>query len=145
MTDATDTKTWATAVSRHENNGRMIIFRFVRDFGPGFDRLSQPVRIILAWKYDSETGMPVSDEREQMDTLEDAIEAHVEKDGFANLVLVSTGENLREWTCYAASEDGFLLRLNSALSNHPRYPIDIHISEDPAWDMYEKFRRELVE
>ena len=145
MADASTGRTWATATSRHESNGRAIIFRFIKDFVHGFSRQQQPIRIILAWNYDSETGMPTTDERERMDIMEDALAPMVERDGFASLVLVSTGEGLREWTYYAGSEDEFMIRLNRGLADQPRFPIDIHISDDAQWAMYDEFRRNLVE
>lgn len=43
-----------------------------------------------------------------MNLLEDALESVLKEDGFATLALVSTGEDLREWTYYAKSEDEFM-------------------------------------
>ena len=145
MNGASPGRQWAMATSRHEGNGRAIIFRYIQDFVNGFNKQSQPIRIIVAWSYDSETGMPATEERQRMDAMEDALALTVEKDGFASLVLVSTGEGLREWTYYARSKDEFMSRLNLGLANHPRFPIDIHISADPKWAMYDEFRRNVVE
>jgi hypothetical protein len=133
-------QTWATATSTNQSNGRVIIFRYVDVFAPSFNRSSQPARIILAWKYQSEKGMPVLEERQRMDLMEDALEPLMEKDGFATLALVSTGENLREWTYYAKSEDEFIARLNKALAGKPAFPIEVHTATDPKWAMYEKFK-----
>ena len=76
-------QTWATATSTNKSNGRVIIFRYLDVFVPSFNPSSQPARIILAWKYQSEKGMPVLDERQRMDLMEDALEPLMEKDGFA--------------------------------------------------------------
>ena len=75
-----------------------------------------------------------------MDLMEDALEPQMEKDGFATLALVSTGENLREWTYYAKSEGEFMARLNKALAGKSAFPIDVHKAADPKWAMYEKFK-----
>jgi len=136
---------YATAVSTNESNGRAIVFRFVHDFGPGFDRTALPDRIILVWKYQSAGGMPAVAERQRMDALEDAVDPVVSRDGFAALVLVSTGENLREWIYYTRSEDGFLKRLNRALAGKSAFPIEIHAAADPLWTTYEKFKAGLKE
>jgi Family of unknown function (DUF695) len=136
---------WATATSRNESTGRAIIFRFVKEFGKKFERHRQPVRAILAWKYETETGMPSYVERQRMDLMEDALAETLEKSGFATLALVSTGEGLREWTYYAGSESEFFALLNQGLSAHAAYPINIHISEDPQWSMYNEFRQDVVE
>jgi len=75
-----------------------------------------------------------------MDAMEDLLQHTLEKDGFATLALVSTGENLREWTYYVKSEEEFFSRLNEALAEKPAFPIDIHTAADPTWGMYEKFK-----
>ena len=133
-------QTWALATSTNPSNGRQIVFRYVSEFGPNFQRSSLPVRIILEWKYQSENGMPVVTERQLMDSMEDLLGPQVEKGGLAKLALVSTGENLREWTYYAKSEAEFMAGLNNALAGKPAFPIDVHRAIDPTWAMYEKFK-----
>jgi hypothetical protein len=131
---------WATAISTHAGNGRKIIFRFAQEFSPDFVRASQPIRGIIVWKYQSESGQPITDEHQRMNLLEDALEPVFERDHFATLALVSTGEGLREWTYYARSEDEFMTRLNCALEGAPAFPIEIHIASDPQWQSYEEFK-----
>jgi hypothetical protein len=58
MPVGSDVQEWATAISTNADNGRRIVFRYARQFHPSFDRASQPVRIILAWNYESESGQP---------------------------------------------------------------------------------------
>jgi hypothetical protein len=132
---------WATAIATDATNGRKIIFRYAKELNPEFDRASQPDRIIVVWRYQSESGQPVRDEHDQMNELEDALEPVLYVDNFATLALVSTGENLREWTYYARSEDEFMTRLNGALAGRDAFPIEIHMAADPEWGMYETFRR----
>jgi hypothetical protein len=127
----------------NEDNGRRIIFRFAEAFHAGFERRLKPVRIIIAWKYRSETGQPVSEEHQRMNQMEDLLESALDQDSVAILALVSTGENLREWTYYSRSEDEFMARLNFALTDSPRFPIEIHIAHDPSWDTYERFRSSM--
>jgi len=131
-------KTWGTATSK-DATGRTVIFRFVDTFDAGFNRSEQPVRIILAWKYQGTNGMPLPAERERMDAMEDLLLPVVERDDFSTLALVSTGDNLREWIYYARSEEGFLERLNQALGGQEPFPIKIHVTSDPAWANYQEF------
>jgi hypothetical protein len=140
-----DVELWATAISTHASNGRKIIFRFAKEFNPAFARTSQPIRIIIAWKYESETGMPSTEELQRMDVLEDALDSVLYQDSFATLALVSTGEDLREWTYYAKSEDGFSARFDYAISELPEFPIEIHSECDANWDMYEQFKAGMNE
>ncbi|OUC15135.1 MAG: hypothetical protein B0A82_08535 [Alkalinema sp. CACIAM 70d] len=140
-----DVVTWATATSTHATNGRVIVFRYAKEFRPAFEKSSLPNRVILVWRYQSQSGMPATAEREAMDRLEDLLTPFLEKPGFATLSLVSTGENLREWTYYVKSEAEFLQTLNKALSGQPRFPIEIHAAPDPKWSTYEHFRQGVRE
>lgn len=140
-----DVVTWATATSTHATNGRVIVFRYAKDFRTTFQKSSLPIRVILVWHYDSQSGMPAKSEREAMDRLEDLLGPVIEKSKLAVLPLVSTGENLREWTYYARSEEEFLRALNTALANQPRFPIEIHAAPDPEWLTYEYFREGVRE
>jgi Family of unknown function (DUF695) len=132
-------QSWATATSTHSSNGRVIVFRYISDFVAGFERSTQPVRVILVWKYKGRNGMPIPKVRERMDEMEDLLAPVVEADGFASLALVSTGENLREWIYYVKTEDGFLERINQALGGRSEFPIEIHTAQDPTWSNYQTF------
>jgi Family of unknown function (DUF695) len=132
---------WATAVSKHNENGRVITFRFAEEFHPEFDRTSQPDRIIIAWKYASETGQPMLTEHQRMNLLEDKLERLLAEE-CATLALVSTGENLREWVYYTRSEDEFMARLGEALAG-TTLPLEIYTAVDPTWNSYEAFKDHL--
>ena len=121
------------------------MFRYAKDFREGFQRSAFPDRVILVWKYKSESGMPLPTEREAMDRMEDLLEPLVEKSGTSVLALVSTGENLREWIFYAKTEQEFLAALNKALTGQPRFPIEIHAGRDSQWSSYERFRKGVRE
>jgi hypothetical protein len=55
------------------------------------------------------------------------------------VALVSTGDNLKEWTYYAKSENDFLRRLNAALGHKKPFPIEVHAGPDSQWSTYTKF------
>jgi hypothetical protein len=114
MSNLSSAQTWATAVSRNEAQGTAIVYRYVKTFPENFLRSQQPDRIIIVWRYQGEKGMPSTKERKHMDDFEDAL-SPLEKDGFSTLALVSTGDNIKEWTYYTKAENTFLERLNSAL------------------------------
>ena len=129
---------WATAVSKNESAGTAIVYRYIKEFRKDFARDKQPDRIIVVWRYQGEKGMPSQEERGRMDELEDSLAA-LQAYEFSTLALVSTGDNLKEWTYYAQNEDEFLRRLNDALHAQQPFPIEIHASPDPQWTTYEKF------
>ncbi|HNC53259.1 MAG TPA: DUF695 domain-containing protein [Accumulibacter sp.] len=136
---------WATAISKQEGTGRAIVFRYAKEFRAGFERSIFPHRVILVWKYQSESGMPVPREREAMDRMEDLLGPLVDTSGVSVLALVSTGENLREWIFYARAESEFLAALNQALTGQPRFPIEVHTARDAEWSSYERFRKGVRE
>ena len=140
-----DVRIWATAISTNAHNGRKIIFRYAKDFSATFRRDSQPVRIIIVWKYQSESGQPVSEDHQRMNQLEDVLESVFKDDSFTTLALVSTGENFREWIYYAKSESEFEARFDYALDGMPKFPIEIHIASDPTWDSYQRFKAGIKE
>lgn len=140
-----DVQMWATAISTNANSGRKIIFRYAKQLSARFDRGSQPIRIIIVWKYQSVNGMPNAEDHDRMNLLEDTLQSVLNGDRFATLALVSTGEDLREWTYYSRSEDEFIERLNHAFADMPKFPIEIHTACDPSWEMYEKFKAGVSE
>lgn len=139
MVPSSNVRTWATAISTNAHDGRKIVFRYAQELNPVFDPASQPVRIIMVWKYESEGGQPTAEDYQRMNLLEDTLESALNQD-LATLALVSTGEGLREWTYYVRSEDEFLARLNYAFPGSPRFPIEIHTAYDPNWDVYRDFK-----
>lgn len=98
MAVSSNVRMWATAISTNAHNGRKIIFRYAKGLSASFDWAFQPVRIIIVWTYQSESGQPMSEDHQRMNELEDMLESVLKEDSFATLALVSTGEDLREWT-----------------------------------------------
>lgn len=131
---------WATAISSHPSSDRKIVLRYIKQFQPTFNRTLFSDRIIITWRYTSDSGMPSKADSERMNLLEDLLQPVTEGAGLAGLVLVSTGENLREWIYYAQSEESFFRALNSALAAQARFPVQIHAAKDSSWSTYERFR-----
>jgi hypothetical protein len=144
MSNLSSAQTWATAVSRNEAQGTAIIYRYMKTFPENFLRSQQPDRIIIVWRYQGEKGMPSPEERQRMDDFEDAL-SPLEKDGFSTLALVSTGDNLKEWTYYTRAEHAFLERLNLALRSRAPFPVEIHASADAKWSTYQQFIEGVAE
>jgi hypothetical protein len=136
-------QSWAIAQSKNPTNGHVIVFRYMDIFPPAFNRANQATRAVVVWRYQTETGMPMQSERKQMDAFEDLLEPALEKSGIATLALVSTGEGLREWTYYAKSEELFFQQLNNALKTHAKFPVEIHVGQDPTWSTYDQFVKQV--
>lgn len=138
-------KQWATAVSKNESDGTAIIYRFAKGLSKSFRRSSQPQRVVIQWQYTGDKGMPARAEVDLMNELEDSLSPFVAPDGFATLAVVSTGNNLREWIYYAKSETEFLERMNKALADKPRFPIQVVAAADPKWSSYETLKSSVRE
>ena len=136
---------WVTATSTRPSNGHVIVYRFIKDFAPGFEQSAMPTRFTFVWRYESSTGMPSPSERESMDRMEDLVSSRLVPTGTAALVLVSTGEGVRRWIYYAKSEEAFASQLKLALAQAPRFPVELHVAEDREWSSYKAFRQALQE
>jgi hypothetical protein len=135
---AEDGKIWATATATRPSDGRVIVYRFIQEYSPTFDRSKYPIRVTLSWKYSSETGMPSVPERESMDKLEDQVGPQL-KPPVASLALVRTGNNLRQWTFYASSEATFRRKLEQALKAGTPHTFEVEATPEPRWETYEQF------
>ena len=144
MSPTSDIQEWATAVSRHATEDKAIVYRYASKFSSAFSRGTQPDRIDVIWEYAAPSGMPSPDERERMDELEDLLAPTIEAAGFASLVLVSTGENVRMWMYYAVSQEAFVQKLNVALRGRPVFPIDLTFDRDPNWEAFDAFLSGVV-
>jgi hypothetical protein len=142
---AEDGRTWATAVSKQQSTGRAIVFRYVYTFPSSFLQRDFPDRVIIVWRYTSETGMPATAEREHMEELENLLVPAVEANALSVLALVSTGEGRREWIFYTRSESSFMDKLNQGLRAGPRFPIEIQAAPDPTWTTYQTFKQGIRE
>jgi hypothetical protein len=136
---------WATAISRNESAGTAIVFRYIKEFAPGFVRGAQPIRIIITWNYEGAKGMPNADTNGRMIEMEDVLDPAVSANALSTLSLVSTGNGLKEWIYYTKSEAEFLARLNAALGPLAAFPIEIYVEKDPTWKSYETFRKGVKE
>lgn len=129
---------WATATSTNKSDGTVIVFRYIKQFHKDFDRRKQLQRIIIVWRYQGQNGMPSRGDRVRMDELEDALEPLL-TNGLSTLALVSTGNNLREWTYYARDEEEFFSGFREALKSREPYPLEVHLAPDPEWRTYKDF------
>ncbi len=139
-------ETWAIATAKGDDGSRVIIYRFIDELGPrAGDRATQPERVTVSWPYDAaaNNGMPTDVDKAGMDELEDLLDPVVDRDGFANLALVTTGEGERLWTWYTRSGTEFRARLDRALRGHGPYPVKIDVAADPGWTDWTQLRAGL--
>jgi len=116
-------------------NGFPIIYKFVNEFPHEDLRSKYPRLVVVSWEYDGsrKNGMPENSVNEKMMQLEDALEEGIENLGISTHVYSRTGNNLKEFVYHIRNDEEFIEALNSTLSSHKRYPIEITFYEDKEW------------
>ena len=84
-----------------------------------------------------ENGQPTKDELDALHSFENRLIAEVEKDKSAWLVAILTGRAEREFVFYLQEPQLFLQRLSDMPQEQERYPIEIHLEEDPNWSYFD--------
>ena len=115
-----------------------VIFKLVDELPDETTVGALPSLTVISWKYDgsSNNGMPTQDAHKPMKDLELAIESEIVREDFCRHAFSRTGNGLKELVYYVADRDAFMSKLNAALCNHPRYPIEIDFYDDPQWDSF---------
>jgi len=122
-------------------DGYPVIYKLV-DEPPSDDaRAKHPWLTVIAWQYDGSenNGMPDDALLEQMDLLERRLEKLID-DGQSVHAYSRTGKDLKELVYYIRDRDEFIGALNDALSDDPRYPINIDFYKDESWEDFERLR-----
>ena len=126
---------WAIAEGRTEEYTFQVRFRRVA--GDAYRR-ALPKRLNIFWamsKPDS-AGMASREEIERLHAFEDRLLAAVEPDGNAILAVVLTGRGEREFVFYVRDPQEFMTRLSAMPQEESRYPIEVHLTDDPDWEYY---------
>ncbi len=76
-----------------------------------------------------------------MKDLEQAIADGPINDGVCRHAYSRTGNGLKELVYYTSDRERFMAAFNTALSDHPQFPLEIVFNDDPKWDDF----RELLD
>lgn len=128
-------------LARTYEDGRPVLYKALMDKLPAAAaREKLPWLTIIEWQYDGSenNGMPPESETIRMATLEDAISAQLEREGFLRHAYSRTGNDLKELVYYVNDRDTFIEAFNAALAGHQRYPIEITFHEDSRWQYLEE-------
>ncbi|MDH6533509.1 DUF695 domain-containing protein [Parabacteroides sp. 52] len=127
---------WFTAFSENET-GHMITVC-------GRDELQEFVqsgkfkeRVEITWKYEGDNkGMPLEEQAEFMEEVQETLRKAMEKDKLSILTSVYTGGGEKIWVYYTRTVRVFGERLNEVLSSFELLPISIYTEIDPDWEEY---------
>jgi hypothetical protein len=131
---------WSVAEVVHDD-GQVTTVRFRQR--PSLEtREALPEQFTVEWAFEetSSVGLPTSKANGEAAKAEALFVPHLQAEGRALLVVVSTGEGVREWFFYCRDSFEMQARLNEALSGvEARFPVKLHSGHDPEWRVYEQF------
>ncbi|GAA0741070.1 DUF695 domain-containing protein [Gaetbulibacter jejuensis] len=94
------------------------------------------VEFIWTFEALTENGIPTPEENIFMQKVEDALIENLEIDLQSVLTIVYTHDGVRTSVFYTKSVPEFLKRINKALSQFKKLPIEIMNEKDVDWDLY---------
>lgn len=122
-------------IGTYQEDGFPVVLKFVNELPDHELRQQYGWLTVISWKYDGSerNGMPPEETNEQMMALEHAIDESLQMKGLCKHAYSRTGNNLKELVYYISDRDEFMKHFNSALAEHPTYPIEINFYEDRTW------------
>jgi hypothetical protein len=123
--------------------GRPVLIRVRTDLDPAVTRPRWSHRLAVVWTFplegsEGQHGLPTSDQQAAMTRLEQALAIGLEDPGVAVLTSIATSCGQREWIWYCRPAAELNPAFNAALKGHPRYPLQLHLTADPAWGGYQR-------
>ncbi|WMD22475.1 DUF695 domain-containing protein [Achromobacter seleniivolatilans] len=123
---------WAVGETRV--NDLSVIVRFRTELPSAADRELNENLIIISWPYIGiASGMPNDEDKKNTNSFEEAIENGFENSSIGVQVACLTGNHLKEWRYYTHDVEAFLDAFNACLAEHPVYPINLRMFQDPDW------------
>lgn len=122
-----------------EENAKPVVLRARNALPEIIDLKAYQWLAVIKWTYKAkDNGMPLKEEDDRMYELETILETYLEEKAVCFLMVSRTGNGYREWEYHTKNRDEFMKELNRAVSDKPKYPIEISFYEDPNWDSFKK-------
>lgn len=136
MLESADSAIWEIAEGRTNEYPFQVRFRKPSS---NINKSHYPKRLNVFWsmRAPSDQGLATKEELEDLHTFEDQLVAAVERDESVILVAVLTGRSEREFVFYVKDPQIFVQRLSEMPQEEERYPIEIHLEDDPEWAYFE--------
>lgn len=132
--EAANSDAWS--IAKGKNPEKPTVLRFRPSLEAHLGDENYPRRLAIFWKYEAEdaTGMPTDSQSADMKDFEDILIEALDHDRLAVLAFVFTANGTREWNFYLSDANEVGIRINKALSDVPKLPIDLNVEDDPNWD-----------
>lgn len=123
-------------IARGTNPENPTVLRFRPSLEAFLGDKNYPRRLEITWKFEAvdATGMPSETQSADMKSFEDLIIEALDPERIAVLAFVFTSAGSREWHFYLSDVSEVGIRINKALANVPRLPIELNVEDDPNWD-----------
>lgn len=121
-----------------ENDENVFLLRFRPHLESFIKTGEYKKRLIITWFYESTDSslLPSECDLEFMENVENSLVDILESDIQAVLAFVYTSGNEREWNWYMKDKDETIKRINQALSEFEKLPIELTVEEDENWSEY---------
>jgi hypothetical protein len=128
-------------ITESNEDGMRVIWKVLNGRPSPSDEDTLRIAAVVDWHYEGSqfNGMPAPAVNEQMLAFEHALAEKVEAPNVCRLVFSRTGNNLKQFVYYVHDNEEFLKRLNDALTDHPRYPVEITFHNDTGWKDLKNF------
>lgn len=129
---------WWTAPADSES-GRLIMVTGRRDVDRFRSNPKFKIRVEVTWRYEGEpSGMPDASTADLMEQATERLQRAFDKDPVAVMTGIYTGDDERNWVFYTLSLNIFGRKLNEALEDMERLPLEITAENDPGWEEYDE-------
>ena len=127
---------WFSAEGKQ--GGLPVIIRARQNLGSIAGVESHPELLRICWPFvpDAASGLPGTELNDRMNAFEEAIITDLERDQLCIFFCVYLHDGVKRWFAYTRDVQATSQRINAALVGHPRYPIEITVEDDPAWQEY---------
>ena len=117
------------------SRGKSVLIRYRPNLEKFLGDARYPKLLTIAWQYDelNSSGMPSSEQSDEMRIFEDLVQSQLDQDGTAILAFVHTRSGIRRWNYYISDTDAVGARINEALSDRPGLPIELSVEDDAEW------------
>lgn len=140
MTQASDT--WFCAEG--ERGGRPVLIRGRQGLQQVISKVSHPKLLRISWEFETRdnSGLPPADLNAKMTRFEELVTSALEEDRLSVFFCVFTHNGLREWAAYASDVQATCDKINEALAQEEKYPVQLAVEDDPGWQEYQSLIRD---
>jgi hypothetical protein len=125
------------SLSEIRDNEFTVFLRFLDNVPDGIKISEYKYMISIFWSYPihDKSGFPSDDIVEAHSNIEESLNA-LDDHNNSFYVAQITGNGRKEWIWYTNNIDKWWDNFTKLLSEHPKYPLDISVDEEPEWSRY---------